>query len=40
MPEREKAEWDGRYASVISVLTDAGIVARTFGYLLKRPPVY
>ena len=40
MPECEKAEWDGRYASSVSVLTDAGIVVRTFGYLLKRPPVY
>jgi O-antigen biosynthesis protein WbqP len=40
MPEREKAEWDGRYASSVSVLTDIGIVVRTFSYLLKRPPVY
>jgi O-antigen biosynthesis protein WbqP len=40
MPEREKAEWDGRYASGVSFLTDIDIIARTLGYLLKRPPVY
>lgn len=40
MPVREKAEWDGQYASGVSFLTDIGIIARTFGYLLKRPPVY
>ncbi|MEK7993854.1 MAG: sugar transferase [Planctomycetota bacterium] len=40
MPEREKAEWDGRYASSVCFLADVGIVVRTFGYLLRRPPVY
>lgn len=40
MPEVEKAEYDGRYARSISFLTDVGIIARTFAYLLKRPPVY
>lgn len=40
MPESEKAEWDGRYASRVTLLGDLGIILRTFGYLLHRPPVY
>jgi O-antigen biosynthesis protein WbqP len=40
MPEEEKAECDGAYAARISALGDLVIVLKTFGYLLKRPPVY
>jgi O-antigen biosynthesis protein WbqP len=40
MPESEKAAWDGRYAERVTLLGDLAIIARTFGYLAKRPPVY
>lgn len=40
MPENEKARWDGEYASTVSFLTDLKVVARTFAYLTKKPPVY
>jgi O-antigen biosynthesis protein WbqP len=40
MPENEKAKWDGEYAASVSFLNDAKIVARTVGYLTRKPPVY
>lgn len=40
MPETEKAEWDGWYAERIGFFIDISIIAKTFGYLLRRPPVY
>jgi len=40
MPEEEKANWDGIYAAKVSLLTDVGIILRTFRYLTKPPPVY
>jgi len=40
MPVEEKAALDGRYAAQIALGADAGIIFRTFGYLLKPPPVY
>jgi len=40
MTDREKADWDGRYASRISLIGDVSIVLRTFLYLTRRPPVY
>jgi O-antigen biosynthesis protein WbqP len=40
MSEPEKVEWERRYVSAISFAGDLGIVARTFVYLLRPPPVY
>lgn len=40
MSEAEKVEWDAKYARSVSFLVDAGIILRTFAYLLKPPPVY
>lgn len=40
MPDEEKASWDGRYCEQVSFLGDLSIIFRTFGYLLKPPPVY
>jgi O-antigen biosynthesis protein WbqP len=40
MTETEKVEWERRYVSDISLAGDLRIVARTFVYLLKPPPVY
>jgi O-antigen biosynthesis protein WbqP len=40
MPETEKVEWDGRYVRRITPLVDLSILLRTFGYLLRPPPVY
>lgn len=40
MPENEKARWDGEYAANMSLLTDIKIVAQTFVYLTRKPPVY
>lgn len=40
MPETEKADWDGKYAASVSVLTDLKIIFRTFSYLTRKPPVY
>ena len=40
MPEAEKAAWDGRYAADISLAGDLAIMARTAGYLFRRPPAY
>jgi O-antigen biosynthesis protein WbqP len=35
-----KAEWDGKYARSVSFLKDLKIIAKTIGYLTKKPPVY
>lgn len=40
MSEEEKANWDGQYARNITLWNDMKIILRTFGYLMKRPPVY
>lgn len=40
MPDEEKAQWDGKYAETLSLVVDAQIVLRTFGYLKRKPPVY
>lgn len=40
MPESEKAAHDGEYARNLSLATDIVIIVRTFGYLMRRPPVY
>ena len=40
MPVSEKAAWDGTYARRVTAGRDLGIVIRTFGYLVRRPPVY
>lgn len=40
MPEEEKARWDGIYASQVTLLTDLVIIAKTFRYITKPPPVY
>lgn len=40
MPELEKAEWDGKYASRVTFGGDIKIILRTFLYILKRPPTY
>ena len=40
MPVSEKAEWDGTYAQRVTAGRDLGIVIRTFGYLVRQPPVY
>ena len=40
MPETEKAQWDGNYAANVSFLNDIKIIAQTFKYIMKRPPVY
>ena len=40
MPETEKARWDAEYARDVRFARDLGVVLRTFGYLLRRPPVY
>jgi O-antigen biosynthesis protein WbqP len=40
MPENEKARWDGEYAANLSFINDLKIVARTFVYLTRKPPVY
>jgi O-antigen biosynthesis protein WbqP len=40
MTDRQKVEWEARYASRVSFWSDFLIVLRTFGYLLHRPPVY
>ena len=40
MSIEEKASYDGEYAHNITFLGDLGIIIRTFGYLLKKPPVY
>lgn len=40
MPESAKAEFDGRYASNVTLWNDLKIIVRTFGYLTRRPPVY
>jgi O-antigen biosynthesis protein WbqP len=36
----EKANLDGKYARSISFSNDISIILKTFGYLLKPPPVY
>jgi len=40
MPEEEKADHDGHYASRITFLGDLRIILRTFTYLAHRPPTY
>jgi O-antigen biosynthesis protein WbqP len=40
MTDRQKVEWEARYACSVGFLGDLLIVFRTFGYLLHRPPVY
>jgi len=40
MTDEQKVEWEARYASNVSLLADLVIVLRTFGYLLRKPPVY
>lgn len=40
MSVAEKAAFDGDYAARVSFIRDAGIIVRTFGYLLKPPPKY
>jgi len=40
MPENEKARWDGEYAANLSFINDVKIVARTFAYMTRKPPVY
>lgn len=40
MPDTEKAAYDGEYARNLSIATDISIIVRTFGYLLRPPPVY
>ncbi len=40
MPIAEKAAVDADYARRTSLLLDLSIIARTVGYLFRRPPVY
>lgn len=40
MSTSKKAELDGEYCRNITLLGDLKIICSTFGYLLKRPPVY
>jgi O-antigen biosynthesis protein WbqP len=40
MPESEKLRWEEQYARRIRLVGDLLIVARTFRYLTRRPPVY
>jgi O-antigen biosynthesis protein WbqP len=40
MTDREKVQWEARYARSVSFTLDLSIVLRTFGYLFRRPPVY
>ncbi|MDR6786152.1 O-antigen biosynthesis protein WbqP [Pedobacter africanus] len=40
MPEEEKANWDGIYASNITFKQDLHILLKTFLYLTKKPPTY
>jgi O-antigen biosynthesis protein WbqP len=40
MPESEKAGFDGKYASRVTLWGDLRIILRTFTYLMHRPPVY
>lgn len=40
MSESEKVHWEQRYVRRITLWGDITIVARTFVYLLKPPPVY
>lgn len=40
MSVQQKAEFDGEYAANITFINDVMIILKTFGYLLKPPPVY
>ena len=40
MTDERKVEWETEYASRVTFIHDLSIVLRTFGYLLRRPPVY
>lgn len=40
MSDEDKARFDGEYARNITLRGDLFIIARTFAYLAKRPPVY
>lgn len=40
MSVAEKAAFDGRYATRITLASDTAIIFRTIGYLMRPPPVY
>jgi O-antigen biosynthesis protein WbqP len=40
MTDAEKVDWEARYGERVSFAGDLGIMLRTVGYLLRRPPVY
>lgn len=40
MPAEAKADWDSRYSSSVSFVTDLKIILATAKYILKPPPVY
>lgn len=40
MPETEKVAWEARYANSLSGWRDITVLMLTFGYVLRRPPVY
>jgi O-antigen biosynthesis protein WbqP len=40
MTDERKVDWETEYASRVTFIHDLSIVLRTFGYLLRRPPVY
>lgn len=40
MTDECKVEWEAEYANRVTFLRDLSIVLRTFGYLLRPPPVY
>lgn len=40
MSDEEKVKWDSKYVKKISFVSDVAIIFRTFGYLLRKPPVY
>jgi O-antigen biosynthesis protein WbqP len=40
MPERDVAEWDGKYVRNITAARDIAIILATIPYLRKRPPRY
>ena len=40
MTDQQKVDWEAQYAGRVTFLTDLGVVLRTFGYLMRPPPVY
>jgi O-antigen biosynthesis protein WbqP len=40
MTDRQKVDWEARYAERVTFATDAAIMLRTFAYLMRPPPVY